>query len=156
MILSTETYFHSKIHYLACKSQNIFYSMFWLDHYSNPLIILKMNVGLDLPRVVSGNTIGCWTVYMQKVIHLFSDTTRKYRFDTQSTDTRKKMSPWLMAYFIASPSAFLASGFSQPTRADKPVSPHPFSPHETETLQGGWQEGNRVLVRCSGHVPFVA
>lgn len=54
-----EVYFCSKIHYLACQSQNIFYSVFWLDHYSNSLIILKVNVSLDFPRVVLRNTIYC-------------------------------------------------------------------------------------------------
>lgn len=56
---SSELYCRSKIHYLAGQSQNIFYSVFWLDRYSNSLITLKVDVSLAFPCTVSGNTVYC-------------------------------------------------------------------------------------------------
>lgn len=79
MVLFLQKYFWSKIHYLAGQSQNVFYSVFWLDRYSNSLIILKVNICLDFPRVVSGNAIYCGTIYMQELINLFLDSKRKCR-----------------------------------------------------------------------------
>lgn len=48
-----------QIHYLARQSQNIFYSVLRLERHSNALVVLKVDVGLDPPRVVPGGAVSC-------------------------------------------------------------------------------------------------